>query len=207
MLLYWKNRDNVNLITNALRSGQIIAGSSDTVLGLLADTTQEAYESINRIKVRQKPLIILIGSKEKASRFVDQADLSHISSLLEQCWPGPLTLIFKAKEGLPDYLKGPGNTVALRVPSHEGLLAALSEFEGLFSTSANITGQPVPHSIEELDESIVNQVAYLIVDDTGISKEKSPSTILDCTGATVKMVREGAFLKDTLEQILGRSIE
>src|SRR5581483_12056785 len=140
--LLWSKGSDRQLIVNQLQDGNVVLGTSDTVLGLLADTTARGTSLINEIKGRdRKPYIILIESKEKASYFVEQSDLTHYQKLLDSCWPGPLTLIFRAKANLPDYIKGINGTVALRVPKHEGLLAILGQFNGLFSTSANLSGQ------------------------------------------------------------------
>lgn len=190
------------LLIEVLRKGQGVAGSSDTVLGLLSDTTEQGRKFLDETKGRQeKPYIILIESCLKASYFVDRDELDRVQGLLEAFWPGPLTVIFKAKQGLPSYLTGSDGRVALRVPKHPGLLALLKHFKGLFSTSANLTGKPVPVSVDEIDPKILASVSYVALDDQP-QMQKPPSTIIDCSGTEIKLVREGAILWSEIEKYL-----
>jgi L-threonylcarbamoyladenylate synthase len=199
--LYWNDSNSRALIVQKLLSEKVVVGSSDTVLGLLAPVTRHGCLLLNEIKVRKdKPYIILIESALKASHFVPAQELARVTKLLESCWPGPLTLIFKAREDLPSWAKASDGTVSLRVPSHPGLLAILPHFQGLFSTSANVSGQPVPLQVEDIDTSILSQVAALVVDQD-IQEANLPSTILDCSGSQIKVIRQGAYSIERLRGI------
>jgi len=95
-------------------------------------------------------------------------------------------------------MKSPEGTIAIRVPDHAGLQNLLAHFPGLFSTSANCAGDPVPTSVAVIDPEILTRVAYVITDEPESAQvepgqKKAPSTIIDCTGPEVKIVREGAF--------------
>ena len=99
--------------------------------------------------------------------------------------------------------------IALRVPKHQHLQKLLQNFNGLFSTSANIAGKSVPRSIDDLDEDLIKSAAYVVVDSMNDKLVKSqqeikPSTILDCSGDDIKVVREGAYPIDYLEKIAGK---
>ena len=83
-------------------------------------------------------------------------------------------------------------TIALRVPDHAGLQKLLPHFTGLFSTSANISDNPVPRTIKDVDERIVKQVAYAVIDKKEKSIELLESTITDCSGDHITVVCEGA---------------
>ena len=120
---------------------------------------------------------------------------------MNSCWPGPLTLILKAKPDLPDFMKSPEGTVGLRMPNHKGLLELLARFEGLFSTSANRAGEPVPQSIDEIDPEIMDAISYLIVDREQ-TPSMVPSTILDCSRDEIRIVRKGAYPIEKLEKII-----
>ena len=201
--LYWNDSDSRALIVQKLLSEKIAVGSSDTVLGLLAPVTEQGCSLLNEIKIRKnKPYIILIESALKASYFVPPQELERVAKLTELYWPGPLTLIFKARPELPAWAKAADGTISLRVPRHEGLLAILGHFPGLFSTSANVGGQPVPTRVEDIDPHIMERVSALIVDPVP-QKAVIPSTILDCSGPTIKLIREGAYTLATLEKSLG----
>lgn len=201
--LSWSDLDSRVLIVQILQSENVVAGSSDTVLGLLSPITERGSGLLNEIKIRKdKPYIILIESALKISYFVDPEEVKRVAKLIESCWPGPLTLIFKAREDLPVWMKASNGTISLRIPKHVGLLAILSHFPGLFSTSANLAGQPVPTKIEDIDPHIMARIKLLIVDSDS-EEAIIPSTILDCSGPDIKVVREGAYSIAKLEKILG----
>ncbi len=187
-----------------MRSGEVVVGSSDTVIGFLAPLTQEGFTALNTIKKRQeKPYLILVGSQSAVETLIEQPLSEQIKGIMARCWPGPLTLIFKAKASLPDYIKGPDGTIALRVPAHTGLQQLLAHCNGLFSTSANKAGEPVPVSFDQLDSDIKKQVKALVDDHPDeTSQEVLPSTILDCSdGTTIRVVREGAY---PIKELLGK---
>ncbi len=80
--------------------------------------------------------------------------------------------------------------IALRVPDHAGLQKLLPHFTDLFSTSANISGNPVSRTIKDVDERIVKQVAYAVIDKKEKSIELLESTITDCSGDYIIVVCE-----------------
>jgi len=193
--LFWGNQEAITYITKELQNGEVILAEGDTVLGLLADVSAKGVEQLNHIKKRsQKPYLILVGNSKKVFDFieVDKEKFFQTEKLIYACWPGPVTLIFKAKEGIFPAAQTPEGTIAIRVPNHPGLLQLLSHFDALFSTSANSSGQPVPDSIEAVDASILDAVACIVVNDAN-KQSTVPSTIIDCTGEKPVIVRQGAF--------------
>jgi tRNA threonylcarbamoyl adenosine modification protein (Sua5/YciO/YrdC/YwlC family) len=196
--IYWGDASSIELVRAVLQKDELVVGTSDTVVGFLAVTTEKSKKLLDETKGRQdKPYIILIESRDKLNLFVDIQESARVNDLLMACWPGPLTVIFKAKNDLSFYLKSPEGTIAIRVPAHAGLQKLLAFFPGLFSTSANISGQPVPETVEAIDPEILKQVAYVIDDSperrAGDVQKKAPSTIIDCTGPEIKVIREGAY--------------
>ncbi len=201
---YWQDKTIVDEIIKKLKNGLVVAGTSDTVVGLIAPLTQNGFDTLNKIKGRSdKPYLVLVGNREQANQFTDALQKEPIKTLIENCWPGPLTLIVPAKESVPSIATSSSNAIALRVPNHAGLQKVSTAMGGIFSTSANQTDQPVPQTIDALDQKIKDSVA-LIIDDRKLSN-KNPSTILDCTGDAIKIVREGAYSKDFLRHYLPRS--
>jgi L-threonylcarbamoyladenylate synthase len=161
---------------------------------------------LNRIKGRvDKPYIILIGEKCGLKEFSEGVSPA-VQSLIDSCWPGPLTLILRAKAGLPKIMRGVDGSIALRMPKHEGLLALLASIPALFSTNANKAGMPVPLYIEDIDQEILREVNFLVVDILGgqVSLGAKPSTILDCTGLQPRVIRVGAYAIGLLEEIAGQ---
>ena len=190
--LFWSNLETIGYLKKELRAGEVFLVEGDTVLGLLADVSEKGVAQLDHIKGRsKKPYLILVGSKEKALRFIEKSSIDKIQTekLMNACWPGPVTLIFQAKKMLDPHIKSSNGTIALRIPDHAGLLRLLENFNGLFSTSA-----PVPTTIEAVDSSIMCAVSGIVLNE-GNEREQIalPSTIIDCTGERLVVVRHGAF--------------
>lgn len=202
--IYWQSPESIQLLTETLNNNEVFIGSSDTVIGLFANITSKGYQKLGQIKKRvEKPYIVLIDSPKKIFNLAELPSDKKFINFINNCWPGPVTLIFKAKENLPTFLKSSDNTIAIRIPNHPQLHKLLSHFSGLFSTSANISGEKIPQTIEEINSEIVNYVQYIVSDKnkTGLV----PSTILDCTGDRIRVIREGAYLIEDLEKFYGQS--
>ncbi len=212
MRKHWLDDVSIELFSAALQKDQLLVGTSDTIIGFLAALTEKSKTFLDETKKRvDKPYIILIGSLEKLDFFVDPQKSARVRPLLAACWPGPLTVIFKAKKELPAWMKSPEGTIAIRVPAHAGLQKLLSHVVGLFSTSANVTGHSVPTTVAELDPEILKRVIYVITEGgEGVGAElvqkKAPSTIIDCTGPEIKVVRAGAFSIAQLKELSSLSI-
>ncbi len=197
MRKHWLGDVSIELFRAALQKDKLLVGASDTILGFLAAVTEKSKTFLDETKKRvDKPYIILIGSLEKLDFFVDPQESARVRPLLAACWPGPLTVIFKAKKELPAFMKSLEGTIAIRVPDHAGLQKLLVHFPGLFSTSANISGRPVPTTVADFDPEILKRVTYVITEEgVGVEsvQKKAPSTIIDCTGPEIKVIREGAY--------------
>lgn len=195
--LSWTNPKTIDYVKNELLKGNVILAEGDTVLGLLVDISEKGIAQLDRLKDRsKKPYLILVGDREKALKFIDKSAHSslQIEKLINACWPGPVTLIFKAKQAVAPQAKSAEGNIAIRVPDHVGLLQLLTYFDALFSTSANKSGQTVPESIDQVDCHILHSVACTVVNDfQNRSQVHMPSTIIDCTGQQLVVVREGAF--------------
>ena len=203
-IVYWCGDKTIDCLKKRLQSENIAMGSSDTVLGLLANVSREGFEKLNAIKQRSnKPYLVLVANELSLNYFVDANNLLQMEKFISLCWPGPVTLIFKAKQLVPDFMKSKKGTIALRVPDHAGLQKLLPYFAGLFSTSANISGNPIPRTIKEVDERIIKQVAYAVIDKKEKSVTLLPSTIIDCSDGHITVVREGAYPIDELRKKMG----
>jgi len=198
---YWQDKTIVNEIVTNLKKERIVAGSSDTIVGLIAPLTQNGFNALNRLKGRSdKPYLLLVADTEQANQFTDALKQEPLNTLIKNCWAGPLTLIVPAKDSVPSFATSSSNAIAIRIPDHAGLQAIAKRMGGIFSTSANQANQPVPQTIHDLDPAIKDSVALLIDDQEQI--KSNPSTILDCTGNRIKIVREGAYSKDMLRNYL-----
>jgi L-threonylcarbamoyladenylate synthase len=196
--LSWAQTSDLHVISENIMKNKLVLGTTDTVLGLFAATTNEGFEGLNKLKKRSdKPYLILINSTDRIKYYVDHPQLLHIENLVKRFWPGPLTLIVKVKKGLPHYLTAGAPTIAFRMPQHEGIQKLLSLTGDLFSTSANLAGEPIPETFEQVSPELMDKVACCIA---GGTSNTVPSTIIDCTEAgNFKVIREGAISKEQLK--------
>lgn len=104
----WQEPGTVDRIIKSLQGENISITSTDTVLGFLANITERSFASLNKIKGdrENKPFVVLIESIDRLKRFVEIDGVIDQSmlNLLARCWPGPVTLVFKAKPGLDSFL-------------------------------------------------------------------------------------------------------
>lgn len=197
----WKDFLSLETVAEKLKSGEVVAGSSDTVLGLLSAATTESKKKLDQIKQRSDmPYLILVPDVAAAQKLSPLLQSGKVAQLARAFWPGPLTLILPAGKDVPQFLQSSSGGIAVRVPDHAGLQRLLAQCEMLFSTSANRSGDPVPERFSEIDPAIMNQVAFLIEDEG--KKKVVPSTILDCTKEGIEVVREGAISKERLQAYL-----
>ncbi|OGB86116.1 hypothetical protein A3J41_02985 [candidate division TM6 bacterium RIFCSPHIGHO2_12_FULL_38_8] len=202
-MIYWNDADTVEKLKEIISRDDIILASGDTVLGLWGNLTKSALEKMNQIKQRSdQPYLITMASAKKLPNFIDQPFNDKLQTLIETCWPGPVTLVFQARKDLPSWMVSSQGTIALRVPNHDGLLKLLSFFDGLFSTSANIHGQSVVNCIDQIDPAIVARVAAVCSDREQQCFSKNPSTILDCSLGDIQILRSGAFSLERLQGLL-----
>ncbi|MCJ7663326.1 MAG: L-threonylcarbamoyladenylate synthase [Desulfobacterales bacterium] len=190
------------LIAKAVRVIQekgVIIYPTETLYGLGAHPLfPEAMQRIYAIKGRQeaKPIPFLIKDQEMLATLVEEVP-SLGRELMERYWPGPLTLIFRAKQGLLPPLRSNSGTIALRISSHpvaQGIVEALDA--PLTSTSANLAGEEDFVDIEELAQLFGSQVD-LIIDGGKVSGKGS--TVIDLTVTPPRIVRQG-IVRDPLRE-------
>lgn len=191
------SKDIMLRFLEGLRSDKIVVAQADTIVGLFGKLSQVAKIDLDRIKQRKgKPYIVLLPSYDVIFEFIDQPLTCQMDDLLQKYWPGPLTVIFKAKSNLPDWLRAENNTIALRVPNHDGLQEILMQERALFSTSANISDRPVPERYQDIAPEILAQVVNAV--DPDAIHSGLASTILDFSLGSIKMLRLGAVAVDSI---------
>src|SRR5690349_2747136 len=163
-----------------LRAGGVLACPTETQMGLLADAlSAEAVARVCELKHRPagEPISVIVPSLEQALRLVrDVSD--HALRLARAHWPGPLTLVLRARDGLPEALIKDGK-LALRVPGPSPALALVRAFGGpLTATSANLSGKPPLNSAAELRATFGSAVGIV----PGSAPGTAASTIVDLTG-------------------------
>ena len=178
-----------------LRAGGLVAFPTETVYGLGADALDEAASAkIYAAKGRpsDNPLIVHIADMDalyKLSREVPQTALK----LAEKFWPGPLTMILKKSDIVPDSITGGLGTVAIRMPSHK-VAAELIRKSGVYIASPTLAS----HVIKDLS----GKIDMIIADDTvDIGVE---STIIDLSEEVPTILRPGYITKEMFEAVIGR---
>ena len=146
----------------------------------------------------EKSLLILV----KRDWLLDFAIVTEkVACLLDEFWPGALTVILPANRNLPEFLRGPGNTIAVRhSPSKfvDELLGILKQ--PLIGTSANLSGQPSCQTADEAYRQLGPSVDFWL--DGGMTKGGMPSTMLDATEPNFRIIREGAIPSEALRPFL-----
>ncbi len=177
----------ISHVTKSLKGGQVVLLPTDTVYGLSVDYyCEEARQRIIEIKKRpaHKGFIVLVAD---VSSLLDFADQEIPQAILEQL-PAPLTLIVKNK----DHKRYGEETLALRIPMDSWLSQVLHRLKRpVISTSANISGEGMAESHDELIDSFDSKVDFIVLKRD--YEKQSPSTILDISSEPYKILRQGAF--------------
>ena len=173
-----------------LRGGGVIACATETWFGLLADARSEAAVArVVALKQRGESAIALLvpdlASAQEVAEFTPAA-----RALAEKHWPGPLSLVLRAKPGLPTQLLHDG-TVGMRVPGSSPALELVRAFAGpLTATSCNLSGQPASRTAAEARAYFGDQLAAIVEQD---APGGPPSTLVDATTAELRILRLGAI--------------
>jgi len=191
-----------------LRAGGLLAYPTETVYGLGSRAREGEVRALAELKGRRadKPFLLLVSSREMAEAY-GLAFNASAAALARAFWPGPLTLVLPGGGGrLPDTLRGPEGGIAVRWTSHPHvarLVAALGE--PLTSTSANRPGGPTAPGPDAIVREFTAAVAAgrLLVLDGGVLGNRPPSTVIDCTTSTPRIVRAGALPVAELRRAVG----
>ena len=178
---------------DVISTGGVIVYPTDTFYGLGADPNNAvAVKRLFDIKGRQadQPILLLIKDAGQVQDWAAEIT-PEARELMRKFWPGPLTLVFRAKrQVLPEVTAGT-RTIGLRVPG-SALTRQLLAFLGtaLTGTSANISGGPAPRTVEEAAAVMGDRVDLIL--NGGQTAGGRPSTIVDVSTGHMTVIREGA---------------
>jgi L-threonylcarbamoyladenylate synthase len=174
-------------------SGGVIAYPTDTFYGLGADPRNgAAVKKLFLIKGRRadQPILLLIPDQAVVKEWAEEIT-PRAEQLMEKFWPGPLTLVFKAKKDVLQELTAGTGAIGLRLPGNaltRQLLAYLGS--ALTGTSANISGGWGIETAEEAMETFGDRVDLVL--DGGRTPGGKPSTVVDVSTDLPRVIREGA---------------
>jgi len=173
-----------------LQAGHVIAYPTEAVFGLGCDPGNEAaVRRLLLLKGRHESagLVLIASEFSQLIPWVSEVDESLADKAM-QTWPGPVTWLFPRAAGVPDYVAGQHDTVAVRITAHEPSRALCTAFgSALISTSANHTSAKPARSVAQVLDYFGSELAGVLEGDLGNSE--NPSEIRDLVSG--KTIRQG----------------
>jgi len=192
---------------NIIRKGGIIAFPTKGLYGIGADAFNfKAVKRIFDIKRRplNKPVLVLINDLKDLDKLA-----AHVPKtaklIIDASWPGNITIVFKAKEALPENLTAGSGKIGVRLPVHKVSRALVCGINGpITGTSANISGKTGCSNIENMDISIIEKVDLIL--DAGHLKGGPGSSVIDVTLDPPQILREGEISGKKILNIIDNGV-
>jgi L-threonylcarbamoyladenylate synthase len=191
------------LAAEVIQAGGVIVYPTETLYGIGANAWDgAAIAKVRAIKRRegQKPILVVIKDEQQLAMLTNEIS-AEAKMLIARFWPGPLTLVFKATKEVPDLLSQGSGTIGVRIPSSPFCLRLLALCGcPLTSTSANLSGGPVLHEVNEIRRAIPRGVDLFL--DAGKLSPDLPSTVVDVTVSPPRIIREGAVPLTAIREVI-----
>jgi len=187
--------------TAVIQAGGLVAFPTDTVYGIgVSAFNRKAIEKVYDVKGRShlKAIPILVGDVQDLDQITQPIPL-YIQQIIDNFWPGALTLVLPLLPELPGNLS-PWPTVGLRIPDHDQVRRLLRETGPLAATSANLSGKPSALTADEVFNQLEGRID-LILDDGPVPGGQA-STVLDCSGEKLKVLREGPISLAAIHHVI-----
>jgi len=202
--------DLIRAAIEIIKSGGTVVYPTETVYGLGADAfSEEAVRNVYTIKQRDlsRPISLAVSSFEmlQSVAYIDSQSLEILIELL----PGPITVLLRRKDTVPDILTAASDVVGVRFPDNEIATRIIEETGPITSTSANVSGRNPPTSVEEVE------IKADIIINGGKCKYGMPSTVVDMTRTTaneektkikIEIKRRGAGYDRVLHVLRSKAI-
>lgn len=195
---------SLELAEKIIKSGGVVAFPTETVYGLAANAFDTAaVESIFAIKGRpnDNPLIVHVHKNYDVSTLV--SDIPEYAKLLAEAFlPGPLTMVYKSRRTVSDAVSCGGDTLAIRIPSHEGAQSFLKAVDlPIAAPSANLSKHVSPVTARHVYDDLNGKIPLIL--DGGKCTGGIESTVLDCTGEVPCVLRSGLITRDMIAAVAG----
>jgi len=186
-----------------IRAGGVVVYPTETLYGIGADALNpEAITKVIAVKKERgkKPIGVIAENLQQVSMVA--ASVSSVArTLIDNLWPGPLTLIFDATPIVPPEVTGDTGTIGVRIPSNSFCLALLRRTGCILTaTSANVSGTVPENSMQAIRSSLEGPIDLFI--DAGVLTESKPSTVIDVRGSDPVLIREGAVPFQQIQSLL-----
>lgn len=196
--------EKIRIAADFIKKGGLVAFPTETVYGLGADAlNQRAVLALFKAKKRPRdnPPIVHVECIESVYKLVKNIPLKA-EKLMKIFWPGPLTLIFKRSEIVPEVTVAGLDTIAVRMPRHSVALALVRESGcPIAAPSANLAGKPSPTTAEHVLDDLDGRIDAIL--DAGPTNIGVESTVLDLTVDPPQILRPGGTPYEELKRVLG----
>ena len=194
------SQSEIAAMAEILKNDGVLSVPTDTVYGVCARMDSEkAQENLRDVKHRPLtkafPVMCADENQIKEIAYVDD----RAEKLIRAFMPGPVTFILKKKEEVPAYVNGGMETLAIRMATSDALRELIKAAGSpVFMTSANQSGEPVCTSLDEIEKSCPTLDGMM----EGNVSFGEASTIIDCTGNELKILRQGPVTMEQIEKVL-----
>ena len=201
-----KNPKDIELAGKLLAEGKLVAIPTETVYGLAANAlSADGAAAIYAAKGRPQdnPLIVHIADLQQIGPLAREIP-EGVWKMAEAFWPGPLTMIVKKSEIIPDGVSAGLDTVGIRMPSHPVARAVIrAAGVPLAAPSANLSGKPSPTTAKDTARDMDGRIAAIL--DGGASQVGVESTVVDMTGEYPQVLRPGAITEEMIAAVMGKA--
>jgi len=198
--------EGVKAAESAVKSGGLVVLPTDTVYGIGADAFDSAAVAAllaAKGRGRDMPVGVLVGSWHTIDGLAHAVPQSA-RELIRAFWPGALSLVVRQAPSLQWDLGDARGTVMLRMPLHPVAIELLREVGPMAVSSANVSGHPAATTAGEAKRQLGELVQVYL--DGGPAPQQAASTIVDLTGTTPRVLREGPISADSIATVLGADV-
>lgn len=191
----------IDIVTQAIIDGKVIAFPTDTVYGLgVRYDNEDALNRLKQAKIRpeSKPIPMMVSDLSQIEEVAYVNDTAKL--LIQKFMPGAFTIVLKKKEEIADYVTNGLPTIAIRMPDDDFVLEIMNRLgKAMLVSSANLSAEHSCRNGEEVLEQLDRRIDGIVM---GESKSEIASTIVDAIGEEVKILREGPITKEMINKIL-----
>ena len=200
------NPQGIQKAARIILQGGVIAFPTETFYGLAADARNKAaVKKIFQVKDRGegKPILLLVAARSWLTGLAQEVN-AQAERLMEEFWPGPLTLVFRASPYVSPLLTANTGKIGIRHSPHP-VTQALVQAVGrpVTGTSANLSRRPGASTAQEVLQSLGEELDAIL--DGGKTAGGPGSTVLDVSGPSPQMIREGMLSLDELKPFIGEN--
>lgn len=191
------SREDYEAVCQVLEAGKLVVYPTDTVYGLGCDPFEvPAVERVFEVKRRpsEQPIALALTTPDQIPKYAHVTPAAQ--RIIAKHLPGPVTILLRATKDAPLPLVSSTGLIGIRVPDHSVAIAIAKAFGPITTTSANVHGGSSPATCEEARAQLGDTVdLYIDCGPTPLGKE---STIVDASGESPKVIREGALRREDL---------